>query len=554
MRCRTVAPLLLLAALAAPVEAERLIRVESFELRVGEATNSSPIRFHQVRETGCISLEAEVVLPPDLRRESQPLGIYFAGLASHELFWDGERIGGGGVVGCRPENERPGPIEAHYQLPDRLAAPGPHRLLVRASAHRRGFMPSIGYWVVLVGDFEEIVHLRRGQALVVAVALGGLLLTGFFALALLLAARGRVSLRLALLAFTAAALLLCEAWRSLFGYSYDWHIWRLWGVLILSFLTGFQVLALVAARLRRGGSDRALLAGVSLGAAAGAALVASWDGKSLAVHAAFFGAALLLAAAALWRRRPGAGLLLLGLAVTCTTLALRPFEFLDYALFFSLDFLFLCLLWDHAREVRAMQREKAAAELAATRLQLEMVRRQIQPHFLMNTLTALAEWVETEPAAALRMIEAIAEEFRLLGEFSEREMVSLEEELRLCRCHLETMGLRKDVRYRLEVEGAQGNEVLPPAVLHTLVENAVKHGAASPEVTLRLAVTRDDERVRYRFGSPATLTGDSVKPGTGTRYIEARLRQAWGEDWSFRQGPANGGWRAELELPAGDPK
>jgi hypothetical protein len=554
MRCWTVAPLLLLAALAAPVEAERLIQVESFELRVGEATNTSPTRFHRVRETGCISLEAEVVVPPELRRESQPLGIYFAGLASHELFWDGERIGGGGEVGCRPEDERPGPIEAHYQLPDPLAAPGTHRLLVRASAHRRGFVPSIGYWVVLVGDYEEIVHLRRGQALVVAVALGGLLLTGFFALALFLAARGRVSLRLALLAFTAAALLLCEAWRSLFGYSYDWHIWRLWGVLILSFLTGFQVLALVAARLRRGGSDRALLAGVSLGAVAGAALVASWDGKSLAVHAAFLGAALLLAAAALWRRRPGAGILLLGLAVTCTTLALRPFEFLDYALFFSLDFLFLCLLWDHAQEVRVMQRDKAAAELAATRLQLEMVRRQIQPHFLMNTLTALAEWVETEPAAALRMIEAIAEEFRLLCEFSEREMVSLEEELRLCRCHLETMGLRKDVRYRLEVEGAQGNEVLPPAVLHTLVENAVKHGAATPEVTLRLAVSRDGDRVRYVFESPSSPASESARPGTGTRYIEARLRQAWGEDWSFSQGPANGGWRAALELPAGGPR
>ena len=179
-----------------------------------------------------------------------------------------------------------------------------------------------------------------------------------------------------------------------------------------------------------------------------------------------------------------------------------------------------------------------------------MVRRQIQPHFLMNTLTALAEWVETEPSAALRMIEAIAEEFRLLCDFSDRPMVRLDEELRLCRCHLETMGLRKDVVYRLEVEGTRGDEIMPPALLHTLVENAVKHGATAPRVILRLEASREGEYIRYVFESPAAAERGPATAGTGTRYIEARLRQAWGEDWSFRQGEENGSWRAELVLPA----
>ena len=551
MRCWSLAALLLLVAAPAPAEPARLLLVDRFELRVGEETTTSPTWFHQVSETGCITLEAEVAVPPGLRREFQPLGIYFGGLASHELIWDGEKIGQGGVVGCRAEDERPGPIEAHYQLPDRLAAPGTHRLEVRASALNRGFVPTIGYWAVVAGDYEEIVEMRKGPALVVAVALGGLLLTAFFALALWVATRGRVSLRLGLLAPTAAALLLCEAWRSLFGYSYDWHIVRLWGVLALSWLTGVQVLALVVARLRRGESHRLAVAAIALGAGVAAGLVPSWDGKSVAVHSTFFGAAALVAALALWRRRPGAGLLLLGLAVTCAALFLRPFQFLDYALFFSLDFLFLCLLWDHANEVRALQRAQAAAELASARLQLEMVRRQIQPHFLMNTLTALSEWVETEPATAVRMIEAIAEELRLLGEFSDRPMVQLEEELRLCRCHLETMSLRKDAVYRLVVEGARGDETIPPALLHTLAENAVKHGSPAPRVDLRLAVVREGDRIRYVFESPAASPTGKATPGTGSRYIEARLRQAYGDDWIFRQGPANGTWRAELSLPAG---
>ncbi|HJQ41232.1 MAG TPA: hypothetical protein VKB93_29180, partial [Thermoanaerobaculia bacterium] len=173
---------------------------------------------------------------------------------------------------------------------------------------------------------------------------------------------------------------------------------------------------------------------------------------------------------------------------------------------------------------------------------------------------------EQDPKTAVRMIESLSEELRILGELSSRPLVPAEEELRLCRSHLANMSLRKDVAYRLEVEGIDDARLVPPAIFHTLVENAITHGPSGDRVTLRLAARKDGERVRYTFEAPAAVEDrhsclsknekdrqeclSSTQKGGGTRYIEARLREVWGDAWTFQQGKRGAVWRAEIEVPA----
>lgn len=555
MRVLLVATLLGLTVAPAAEAEPRWVSVERFEMRSSETGASRPVTLWEIPAgSGEIRLTATVEITPELRRPGQPLGLYFAALASHEVWWDGTLLGRGGVVGGRAEDEVPGPVEAHYQIPDAVAAPGPHRLEIRASSFHRGFLPSVGYWAVVIGDYEDIVTGRRREAWTSAMALSGLVLTAGFAFALFGALRDRASLLLGLLAATAAALLGAEVWRPLVGYTYDRHLLRLLAIVILAWLLGVQLVGWVVLRFPRPGGRR-WLAGVAVVTALAPWFVAGWDGKALVIYAVSFSAALLWVLGALTRRQAGSTLALVGVATAFGIFLLDPSRFPD-RLFVALNLLFLCLLVAHAREMRRVRQAKIAAEHEATRLELEMVRRQIQPHFLMNSLTALAEWVESDPATAVRMIEAMGEELRLLGELSQHSLIPAAEELKLCRSHLETMGLRKDVRYELTVEGLRGDEPIPPAVLHTLVENAVTHGstdlagAAVPHVQLTLRATLEAGRRHLVFESPAP-SGETGPIGTGSRYIEARLRQAWGEDWSFRQGAVAGRWRAELTIPAG---
>jgi LytS/YehU family sensor histidine kinase len=193
-------------------------------------------------------------------------------------------------------------------------------------------------------------------------------------------------------------------------------------------------------------------------------------------------------------------------------------------------------------EVRRQHDEKA-------RLEVEMVRRHLQPHFLMNTLTALSEWIEQEPKTAVRMIESLAEELRLLGTMSAQRLVTAGDELHLCETHLANMSLRKDIAYTLEVNGVDAERLVPPAVFHTLVENAVTHAPAAARVTLRLFASEENDRVRYVFESPAGRDAEA-REGGGTRYIKARLREVWGDAWSLEQRRIGALWRAEIEVPA----
>ncbi|HYI08572.1 MAG TPA: histidine kinase [Thermoanaerobaculia bacterium] len=479
-----------------------------------------------------------------------PVGVFFGAMASHELWWDGELIGRGGVVGRTKAEEVPGPIESHYQVPDRLAAPGRHTIAVRASAFHRGFSPANGYWTLMTGDYDRIATIGTRYAYQALVAWSAILLTAVFAFAMFwIARRDRSFLLLGALCLSAAALLVAEAWRPLFGYTYDWHIVRLRAVVALSWLTSVLLVALMAARFphRRGPF---LVGAAAVVAAVIPFIPRSWDPKSLYLFMFCFGLATAWTAWAAFRRMHGGALALIGVGGATAVLFASPWRWADQTLFFALDFLFVCLLCSHALEVRRERAEKA-------RLELEVVKRHMQPHFLMNTLTALSEWIEEEPRTAVRMIESLADELRILSGMTARTLVTAEDELRLCRSHLATMSLRRDVRYELEVEGVDQRRLVPPAMFHTLIENAITHGAGSgPSVRMRLAAREEGDRTRYIFEAPASGDGDEGEErGGGTRYIQARLREAWGERWSFRQGLEGLGtqgtiWRTEIVVPS----
>lgn len=487
-----------------------------------------------------VSIRGEIDLARLRRVPGRPLAIYVGGMASHELYWDGVLIGRGGIVGRTKESETPGPIESHYQIPDHLATPRVHSVLVRMSAFHRGFSPAHGYWGVFVTDYDSMLKTRTWSANFAMIAMSGIVLTGVFAFAMFwLTRRDRSFLLLGTLCLAAAALLLAEAWRPLFGYTYDWHVVRMRAIVALSWLVGVQLVALLVTRFPHPRGRGVLLATMAI-AAVLPWIPRGWDQKSLYIFALCGSVSAGWAALAVVRRMHGSVLALIGAGVALVALVLNPWAWVDNLLYFALDFLFLCLLCSHALEVRREQQEKA-------RLQLEIVRRHMQPHFLMNTLTALSEWIEQEPKTAVRMIDSLSEELRMLGEMSTRTFVTADDELRLCRSHLANMSLRKDVAYELEVDGVDGARLVPPAIFHTLVENAITHGNGD-RVVMKLTSRTERGRTRYVFESERG-EGRGAR-GEGTKYIEARLREAWGNAWSFRQSARGDVWRAEIEVPA----
>ena len=127
---------------------------------------------------------------------------------------------------------------------------------------------------------------------------------------------------------------------------------------------------------------------------------------------------------------------------------------------------------------------------------------------------------------------------------------TIQEYVDLCRTHVRIMSRRRDRRYELETQGADPDDLVPPAIFHTLVENAITHDDTKPEqVTLKLHASPDGGRVRYVFEAPCSGSVSAAIEGTGLRYVRARLEESFGRDWSLASGPAGGVWRTELSIP-----
>ncbi|MCG8463158.1 MAG: hypothetical protein MI919_43300, partial [Holophagales bacterium] len=138
---------------------------------------------------------------------------------------------------------------------------------------------------------------------------------------------------------------------------------------------------------------------------------------------------------------------------------------------------------------------------------------------------------------------------------SARREVSMGEELELCRAHLTIMGLRRDQSFRLRTRGVDLEAPVPPAIVHTLVENALSHNRyRMPEVTLELTEARAAGRRILTFSSPLGEDDGPSAPaagtGTGRRYVETRLEERYPGDWSFEHGRSGDSWRAVIEIPA----
>jgi signal transduction histidine kinase len=215
--------------------------------------------------------------------------------------------------------------------------------------------------------------------------------------------------------------------------------------------------------------------------------------------------------------------------------------------------------------VRATARA-GRAEAAAAETKLASLRSQLNPHFLFNALHTVVQLIPIDPKRASVAAEQLSGLLRSALEES-REEISLREELMFVERYLALEHLRFGDRLLVsyDVAAAARGLVLPAFALQTLVENAVRHGAA-PNVaptsitiaarvehaTLTLVVTDTGVGVG---SAPAAASGvgssDAGGTGTGLQRLEARLHALYGARATVQTGPgAAGGFRAALTLPA----
>jgi len=200
--------------------------------------------------------------------------------------------------------------------------------------------------------------------------------------------------------------------------------------------------------------------------------------------------------------------------------------------------------------------ETARLNELLSKAQLNALRRQIEPHFLFNTLNAISGLVrEQKNDAAVSTIAALSDMLRRVVQDSNRAEVPLSEELEFLERYLEIQTVRFAERLRVtfdvpeELLGAQ----VPSLILQPLVENAVKHGIAKRTQggEVRISGSRLNGMVAIRiYNDGPVLREDWQNGGTGVENVRTRLESLYGKKFELSlQNEGSAGVEVLVSMP-----
>lgn len=498
-----------------------------------------------------IWVRVRFVLPASASFPARPLGLYVAGPAAYEAWWNGVYIGRNGIPGPSKAAETPGRIDSALALPDSLLRAGENVALLKMSsfhlpARMAAPMQIIELREMVISPFES---LRQDPFRMMAA--GALLLGAVYFGALYLSNRQeRSALWLTLLSLTVLGQLAAESIRSFVSYVYPFHFLRLTLILAFAALSMLLLVFYVAHRYAPA-HERKLLGVMALFEIACIALLPGFQLKTAAVLLAGFLVAIVAATIGLRRDRRDAVIALPAIVAIFVMAGVHPYRFVDRTYYLAIGALLLMLFAQHVVALRREQRAQAETRLRAAHLEIELLRQQIQPHFLMNTLTALCEWIESDPQIGMKMIEALGDELRAIGVMGEAATVPLRQEVDLCRHHLRVMSFQRNKTFTLVTREIYLDTPVPPAVFHTLVENSLTHNAHAEgaEFALSESVGANGRR-RYELRTPLRSDAPRKGAGKGHAYIRARLQHAFGDNWHFSSEAVEREWLDVVEVPS----
>jgi two-component system, LytTR family, sensor kinase len=210
-------------------------------------------------------------------------------------------------------------------------------------------------------------------------------------------------------------------------------------------------------------------------------------------------------------------------------------------------------------------------ENQATQAQLAMLRYQLNPHFLFNTLNSISTLVllkQTEPANAMLSRLSSFLRYTLVNEPTGRVTVAQEVETLKLYLGIERMRFEERLRTAFKIDPLTEAALLPSLLLQPLVENAIKYAVsqqeAGAEITISTQLVGQNLRITVSDTGPGLqnqaadnrLTGvtfdggEQVSTGVGLANIRDRLGQAYGEEHRFETlEPPEGGFAVVIEIP-----
>ncbi|MDB5051900.1 MAG: regulator [Fibrobacteres bacterium] len=477
---------------------------------------------------------------------------------AQEIYWDGVLIATNGRIGRTAEEERSGLIAQSARVPHRLTGPGDHLLAFRVSNY---FNATGGLGEVKLGGWKPLQNSFYGQWALLIFQVGIIGITGVYFFANFFA---RINRTYALFSLICLGCVLQTIPRYFAFYCNVDFVANRWfhalqylgySVILCSlplcFFSEFSSLS------RKWYWVVAAMTAIVILPCEGyifdlfpSSLLQIVKVSNDIANFAAIGACLGVTGWAVYRKKENSLLACLGLLCMLAGVALGVIFELQFTWPLGLTALILFL---NAGLTRSLTRQNMAyqeIQLKGARLEIELLKKNIQPHFLLTSLRSITDLLEREPKVAARLVSALAVELRMMLKMTVERVVSLREEVNLCRTHLEVMGLRRHRTLALDTREVDGEERIPPMVMHTLMEMGLEEAEEGPEDIRFLLERLDGKGLILRLSHQARLKPrwQRGEDETGLKYVRARLQECYPDRWSLRAGLFDPPWMAEIRI------
>jgi two-component system LytT family sensor kinase len=212
-------------------------------------------------------------------------------------------------------------------------------------------------------------------------------------------------------------------------------------------------------------------------------------------------------------------------------------------------------LWHYARQVRERTLNQMKLEARLASAELQVLKMQLQPHFLFNTLNTIYNLVPINVKEAQGMITRLSNLLRFSLDHVTTDTVTLRDELVFLMEYVQIEKVRFEERLLVENDIAADTlqAELPNMILQPLVENAIRHGVGKKAAggTIQISSRREDSRLIIRVtdnGFPPPPS-EPENGGIGLANTRARLTKLYGEDFRFKLEPFGHGTQVYLNIP-----
>lgn len=198
--------------------------------------------------------------------------------------------------------------------------------------------------------------------------------------------------------------------------------------------------------------------------------------------------------------------------------------------------LLIYMIWHYFLRNQKDQFDKLTLEKTVKDLELRTIKSHINPHFIFNSLNSIRALVEENPARARRAVTELSNLLRSSLQMGKRETVLLEEEMKIVKDYLALEHIRFEERLRIQLDLADNTlkERVPPMMLQTLVENAIKHGISQHNLGGVVAIQSKIDGNDLVLIVRNTGVLNKREPGFGLKSTRERLHLLYGGRAGFR--------------------